>query len=59
MPTGQLGDIYTNHVPFGVAFDLQYKNFVVYLRDFIGFSHAKKDIATNNGIWEKGSRRDV
>ena len=58
MPQGQLGDIYTNHAIFGVAFDMQYKDFVMYLRDYIGFSHTKIDLPFSDGIWEKGSRAD-
>jgi hypothetical protein len=47
---------FTNTIPVGVAFDIYFINFVLYLRDFIGFSQTRKDIAYDNGVWEKGSQ---
>jgi hypothetical protein len=57
--TGNLSDNYTNNVPLGVAFDICYKNFELYLRDYIGFNKTKKDFNYSLGIWEKGSRTMV
>lgn len=57
--TGNLSDNYTNNVPIGIAFDICYKNFELYLRDYIGFNKTKKDFDYSLGTWEKGSRMNV
>jgi hypothetical protein len=57
--TGNLSDNYTNNIPVGVAFDVCYKNFELYLRDYIGFNKTKKDFNYSLGTWEKGSRTMV
>lgn len=57
--TGNLSDNYSNNVPVGVAFDVCYKNFELYLRDYIGFNKTKKDFDYSLGTWEKGSRTMV
>jgi hypothetical protein len=57
--TGNLSENYTNNVPIGVAFDICYKNFELYLRDYIGFNKTKKDFDYSLGTWEKGSRTTV
>lgn len=57
--TGNLSDNYTNNVPFGVAFDICYKNFELYLRGYIGVNKTKKDFDYSLGTWEKGSRMNV
>jgi len=56
MYTGKLSESYTNNIPIGVAFDICYKNFELYLRDYIGFNKTKKDFNYSLGTWEKGSR---
>ncbi len=53
--TGNLSDNYTNNVPVGVAFDICYKKWELYLRDYIGFNKTKKDFVYSLGTWEKGS----
>jgi len=53
--TGNLSENYTNNVPVGVAFDICYKNFELYLRDYIGFNKTKKDFDYSLGTWQKGS----
>ena len=57
--TGNLSDNFTSNVPVGVAFDICYKNFELYLRDYIGFGKTKKEFDYSLGIWEKGSRTMV
>lgn len=57
--TGNLSDNFTNNVPVGVAFDICYKNFELYLRDYIGFNKTKKDFDYSLGAWEKDSRTMV
>ena len=53
--TGKLIDNYTNNIPVGVAFDICYKRFELYLRDYIGFNKTKKDIDYSSGTFAKGS----
>jgi len=57
--TGQLSRNYTNNVPIGVAFDICYKNFTLFLRDYIGFNSTKKDFYYSKGIWGRGSQMRV
>lgn len=57
--TGNLSQNYTNNVPIGVAFDVCYKNWELYLRDYIGFNSTKKDVDYSLGTWEEGSRSMV
>jgi hypothetical protein len=59
MYSGNLKENYTNNIPIGVAFDVCYKNFELYLRDYIGFNKTKKDFDYSLGVWEKGSRTMV
>lgn len=57
--TGNLSKNYTNNIPVGVAFDICYKNFELYLRDYIGFNKTKRDFEYSLGTWAKGSRTMV
>lgn len=57
--TGDISKYYSNNIPFGIAFDIYYKNFALYLRDYIGFSNTKEDINYSNGIWEKNSQARI
>ncbi len=57
--TGNLTKNYSNTVPLGIAFDIQYKNWILYLRDFIGFGETKTDIPYSNGIWSRNSQTRV
>lgn len=57
--TGNLRSSYTNNVPLGVAFDICYNSFELYLRDYIGFNKTKKDFDYSAGTWDKGSRAMV
>lgn len=52
----QLSDRFKNNIPIGVAFDIQYKDLVLYLRDYIGFSKLKKDIVYPDGVWQEKSQ---
>ena len=53
--TGSLKDHYTNNIPFGVAFDVAYKGFTLYLRDYIGFNRTKHDFTGSSEVWPKKS----
>lgn len=57
--TGNLGNSFTNNIPIGVAFDICYKNFELYLRDYIGFNKTKKDFDYSLGTWRKDSKATV
>ena len=57
--TGNLSDNYTNNVPIGVAFDICYNRFELFLRDYIGFNKTKKDLFYSTGTFPKGSRVTV
>lgn len=57
--TGTLHENYSNNIPIGVAFDICYKKFELYLRDYIGFNKTKKDFNYSLGVFEKGSRTMV
>lgn len=56
---GNLGKTYTNNIPIGVAFDICYKNFELYHRDYIGFNKTRVDLYYSTGTWEKDSRLEV
>jgi hypothetical protein len=57
--TGTLSDNYTNNVPLGVAFDVCYKKFELYLRNYIGINKTKKDFNYSSGVFKKGSSTNV
>jgi len=54
--TGELKNTFTNPVPIGIAFDIYYKKFALFLRDYIGFSKTKTGVPYNTGVWEKDSQ---
>jgi hypothetical protein len=54
--SGQLQSHYKDNVPVGVAFDVIYKKFTLYLRDYIGFSFTKHDFTGSSAVWPKGSQ---
>lgn len=54
--TQNLSNTYSNNVPMGIAFDVLYKNFELYLRNYIGFAKTKQDLNYSLGVWEKDSR---
>ena len=41
--TGNAAINFKNHVPIGVGFDIYYKKYVLYLRDYIGFDRTLND----------------
>jgi hypothetical protein len=52
----KLKNHYSNNVPIGVAFDIYYKNFALYLRDYIGFSFTNHDFTYGSEVWNKNSQ---
>lgn len=59
MFTGSLEDHFKDNVPVGVAFDVTYKNFALYLRDYIGFSKTKREIPFSSGTWRNNAQARV
>jgi hypothetical protein len=53
--TGVIHDKFTNNIPVGVAFDICFKRFELYLRDYIGFGKTKVDLEYSTGIYNKRS----
>ena len=56
---GGLANKFSHNVPFGVAFDITYKNISLYLRDYIGFSRTKQNDIYDGVLWESGSQARV
>ncbi|MGE5424340.1 MAG: hypothetical protein ACM3N9_03185, partial [Syntrophothermus sp.] len=55
--SGSLQTHYTNNVPIGVDFDITLFEFVLYLRDYIGFSKTVHEFnGKNTAVWEKNSQ---
>ncbi len=54
--TDKLSEEYKNNIPIGVAFDICYKDFTLFLRDYIGFSKNNNDWDYGTGVWEEGSQ---
>jgi hypothetical protein len=54
--TQNLETRYLNNVPLGIAFDIEYRNLTLYLRNYIGFSRTKNDYYFDNGIWPERSQ---
>lgn len=57
--TGDLGKCFTNNIPFGVEFDINYKKLVLYLRDYIGFGKTLRDMAFGEFTWKEDSRSSI
>ena len=53
--SGTFKDNFTNNIPLGIAFDVCYKRFELYLRDYIGFNKTKVDLDYSVGTYEKRS----
>ncbi|WP_324721514.1 hypothetical protein [Salinimicrobium sp. HB62] len=54
--TGNLSNSFKDNIPMGVAFDVEYKKWTLYLRNYIGFSSNKEERPFNGGVWEKDSQ---
>ena len=57
--TGNLYNNFQGHVPFGVAFDVLYKNWSLYLRDYIGIGSTYSDITVNGTVWPKATKANT
>jgi hypothetical protein len=54
--TGQLEEEFKSSIPMGIAFDVTYLNWVLFLRNYIGFTKNKHDISYGAGIWPRESQ---
>ncbi|MDT0675803.1 hypothetical protein [Autumnicola musiva] len=54
--TGEISNMFGNGMALGHGFDLEYKDFTLFLRNFIGFSKTLEDIENSSGIWNKGAQ---
>lgn len=54
--TDGLSEHYQNNIPIGIAFDIEYKRLILYLRNYIGFSFTKQDRTFDGGVWEEDSQ---
>lgn len=57
--TDDLADHFKNNVPIGVAFDVSYKRWVLFLRDYIGFSHTSHALTFEGGTWLKDAQTRI
>ena len=57
--TGDLSQKFNSHVPIGVAFDIDYNRFTLFLRDYIGIGSTSEDVYINSKLWKKGSRLNL
>lgn len=57
--SGNLKNHYSDNVPMGIDFDVCYKKFVLYLRDYLGFSNTKHDSNEQGELWPKNSQVQV
>jgi hypothetical protein len=57
--TNQLHDKFQSNVPFGVDFDIAYKNWTLYLRDYIGIGSTYQNISYNGAVWPKGAKANT
>ncbi len=57
--TKTLSNQFQNNIPIGVAFEFTYKQWGLYLRDYIGFSSTKEDLPFSAATWAKGKQARV
>lgn len=57
--TENLESNFKNSIPMGIAFDIDYKRYVLYLRNYIGFSKTKNNIPFESGTWVKDAQARV
>lgn len=49
--TDQLSSEFKNSIPFGIAFDIIYTDWVLFLRNYIGITRNKHDVPVSGGVW--------
>jgi len=59
LATGNLYNSFHGHVPIGVAFDVLYKNWTLYLRDYIGIGTTHRDISVHGTVWPSATKANT
>jgi len=59
LATGNLYNSFHGHVPIGIAFDVLYKNWTLYLRDYIGIGTTHTDIAVRGTVWPNATKANT
>jgi len=57
--TDDLDKHFSKNIPIGIAFDVSYKKWNLYLRDYIGFSKTRYDIPYKSTTWGKGKQANI
>ncbi len=57
--TGNLYNNFHGHVPVGFALDVLYKNWSLYIRDYIGIGTTHADIPVNGTVWPTGTKANT
>jgi hypothetical protein len=57
--TGNLYNNFHGSVPFGMALDVLYKNWSLYLRNYIGIGTTHADIAVNGTVWPNATKANT
>ena len=57
--SGELSEMYNNHGVLGVAFDVEYNKFTLYLRNYIGFAKTKQEREVAGVRWSKNSSAEM
>jgi len=54
--TPQLSEHFTNYIPLGFSIDVYFRNFVLFLRAYAGFSYTRHEFGTGNDVWSEHSQ---
>ena len=59
LTTNKLNDKFGGNIPIGVAFDIVYKKWTLYLRDYIGIGRTYQNINVNGTVWPENTKANV
>ena len=59
LTTHKLNDKFGGNIPIGVAFDIGYKKWTLYLRDYIGIGRTYQNINVNGTVWPDNTKANV
>jgi hypothetical protein len=57
--SGDLSRHFTNDIPIGLDFDISYKRFILYLRDYVGLNRTEDSLHFPEGTWYSGDAARV
>ncbi|MCC7030090.1 MAG: hypothetical protein IT257_07275 [Chitinophagaceae bacterium] len=57
--TGQLADSFKNNWSLGIAFDICYKKWSLYMREYFGFSSTKDSLHFEGANWRKNAKASI